>query len=100
MLKSLKYFIFQNISIESASTFSKTVPQQENNYDCGMFTLWYICGMLLLRDQVFDTLDFANNFQDKMYITFQHRINRTALSKFHCNCYNFIKSLQNVINTT
>ena len=35
-----------------------------------------------------------------MYITFQHHINFTAMSKFHCNCYDFIESLQHVINTS
>ncbi len=54
--------------------------------------------MLLLSDQVFDTSDFANNFQDKMYITFQHRVNRVAMSKLQRNCYDFIKSLQHVVN--
>ena len=90
--------MFQNISIESASIFSKSVPQKENNYDCEMFTLRYIYCMLILRDQFFDTSDFANNFQDNIYIDFQHRVNRAAMSKFRRNCYDFIKSLQHVVN--
>ena len=73
------------------------VPRQENGFDCGMYMLKFIHGVLKLQNKTFDISDLADKFQGKISMAFSRgTCNLGAISQFRRHCYNFIQCIHNI----
>jgi hypothetical protein len=73
-----------------------TVPRQENGYDCGMYMLRFIHGILKLQNETFDTSDLNDRFRKKISMALSEKCNLASISQLRRHCYEFIQCIHNV----